>query len=215
MSQPLSPRADAPKAAHHASWQPQEIAYSEHFDDALQRVLDYPPRSRDGIAILPDDSQDEAQPGVSIRLRDIDAQSLPNLDLRDLPLSLDDPRRAFASPVPGVRLTHPGGFLEGGPGLSPDEQRAFARDFIARLNISDPEQLAIAVQDHMAQALAQAKERMQARDEAQQHNARIEKEIKTLMDQREMEVKIETRMKDDARKRRETREHKKKKIPTV
>ena len=45
-------------------------------------------------------------------------------------------------------------------------------------------------------------------------DARVEKEIKTLRDQREMEVKIETRMKEDARIRRENREHKRK-VPAV
>jgi hypothetical protein len=55
---------------------------------------------------------------------------------------------------------------------------------------------------------------MRARYHALQQNARIEKEIKTLMDQREMEVKIETRMKDDAKRRRENREHKRK-MPAV
>lgn len=76
------------------------------------------------------------------------------------------------------------------------------------------EALGMVVQQHMQQNMNLAKERMRARYHALQQNARIEKEIKTLMDQREMEVKIETRMKEDAKKRRENREHKRK-MPAV
>lgn len=35
----------------------------------------------------------------------------------ELPLGLGDERRRFASGIAGVRLTHPGGRLEGGPGV--------------------------------------------------------------------------------------------------
>jgi hypothetical protein len=211
MSQSVSPRNsahDIPTA--YAAWSPHDMAYSEHFENALHHILEYPPRSRDGITIIPQDSPDHPQPGVSIRARDVDPRSLPIVALQHLPLSVHDPRRIFASPLPGLRLTHPGGYLEGGPGPSPDDQHAYARDFVERNNITHPEQLAMAVQHHMAHSIALAKDRMRARYDAQTHNARIEKEIKTLMDQRDMEVKIETRMKEDAKRRRETRENKRK-----
>jgi hypothetical protein len=116
--------------------------------------------------------------------------------------------------VPGIRLTHPGGYLEGGPGPSPEDQKKWAREFLESEKVESEEQLGMAVQHHMQQNMALAKERMRARYHALQQNARIEKEIKTLMDQREMEVKIETRMKDDAKRRRENREHKRK-MPAV
>ncbi|THX57609.1 hypothetical protein D6D06_03610 [Aureobasidium pullulans] len=207
----ISPRGPNSEIAHHHH----QIPYPAHFENSLHHILEYPPRSsRDGITIIPNSSSQQPQQGVSIRERDVDARNLPHITLQQLPLSVHDPRRIFASPVPGIRLTHPGGWLEGGEGPSGEEQRAWAREFVEANNISGEQELGIAVQHHMQQNVELAKERMRARYEAQQQNVRVEKEIKTLMDQREMEVKIETRMKEDARIRRENREHKRK-VPAV
>ncbi|KAI4724205.1 hypothetical protein E4T49_08070 [Aureobasidium sp. EXF-10728] len=216
MSQSVSPRAkDAnPPPIHHATYQPHQIPYSAHYEDSLYHILEYPPRSRDGISIIPNDSLEQPKQGISVRLRDVDYKSLPQVTLQQLPLSVHDPRRIFASPVAGIRLTHPGGYLEGGPGAGAEEQRNWAREFVEREGVLDEEGLGAVVQRHMQQNMSLAKERMRARNDALQQNARIEREIKTLMDQREMEVKIETRMKEDARKRRENREHKRK-MPAV
>ncbi|KAI5202179.1 hypothetical protein AUEXF2481DRAFT_7754 [Aureobasidium subglaciale EXF-2481] len=215
MSQSVSPRGQNNNIPNqYATYQPRQIPYSAHFENALHHILEYPPRSRDGIFIIPNDSSEQPKQGVSVRARDVDPTSLPQVTLQHLPLSIHDPRRIFASPVPGIRLTHPGGYLEGGPGPSPEDQRSWARDFVAREGVVGQEGLGMAVQHHMQQNMALAKERMRARYDAQQQNARVEKEIKTLMDQREMEVKIETRMKEDAKRRRENREHKRK-IPAV
>ncbi|KAH0018745.1 hypothetical protein KCU78_g7045, partial [Aureobasidium melanogenum] len=215
MSQSASPHDKDPKvAAQYATYEPHQIPYSAHYENALYHILEYPPRSRDGIFIIPNDSSEQPKQGVSVRERDIDPASLPQISLQQLPLSVHDPRRVFASPIPGLRLTHPGGYLEGGPGPSPEEQKTWAREFVEKEGVVGEEALDMAVQHHMQQNMALAKERMRARYDALQQNTRIEKEIKTLMDQREMEVKIETRMKEDARKRRENREHKRK-MPAV
>ncbi|CAD0111891.1 unnamed protein product [Aureobasidium uvarum] len=216
MSQSVSPRGKDPKTANiqYATHLPHQIPYSAHYEDSLYHILEYPPRSRDGIFIIPNDSSEQPKQGISVRARDIDPKSLPQVTLQQLPLSVHDPRRIFASPVPGIRLTHPGGYLEGGPGPSPEEQRNWAREFVEREGAVDEKALGLAVQHHMQQNMALAKDRMRVRNDALQQNARIEREIKTLMDQREMEVKIETRMKEDATRRRETREHKRK-MPAV
>jgi hypothetical protein len=217
MSQSISPRAKESKPTkqhQYAAYEPHQIPYSAHYENALYHILEYPPRARDAIFVIPDHSSEQPKQAVSVRARDIDPDSLPKLSLHQLPLSTHDPRRVFASPVPGIRLTHPGGYLEGGPGPSPEDQRKWAREFLERERVESEEQLGMAVQHHMQQNMALAKERMRARYHALQQNARIEKEIKTLMDQREMEVKIETRMKEDAKRRRENREHKRK-MPAV
>lgn len=44
--------------------------------------------------------------------------------------------------------------------------------------------------------------RMRRREEAIEHNARVEKEIRNLVDQRAMEVKLEEKFKADAARRR-------------
>jgi hypothetical protein len=216
MSQSISPRAKGTQQQQHqyATYQPHQIPYSAHYENALYHILEYPPRSRDAIYVISDHSSEQPKQAVSVRARDIDPSSLPQLSLQQLPLSTHDPRRVFASPIPGIRLTHPGGYLEGGPGPSPEDQKKWAREFLEREGVESEEQLGMAVQHHMQQNMALAKDRMRARYHALQQNARIQKEIKTLMDQREMEVKIETRMQEDAKKRRENREHKRK-MPAV
>lgn len=205
MSSAATPPREAPHGSRHATWLPRDIPYNEVYENNVQKAIMYPPSKDNAITIIPDTSPEEPQSGVSVRARDIDPASLPLITFEDLPISLADPRRIYASPLPGIKLTHPGGYLEGGPGFAPNDD-VFASDFISRFNITNPDQLRDAVQNHIHQYRESARERMNAREEATQHNARIEKEIKTLMDQREMEVKIETRMKDEAKAKRERRE---------
>lgn len=214
MSQSVSPKGNKVATPQYATYQPHDIPYSAHYENALYHILEYPPRSRDAIFVIPDHSNEQPIQAVSVRARDIDPNSLPQLTLKNLPLSIHDPRRVFASPVPGIRLTHPGGYLEGGPGPSPEDQRKWAREFLEQEGVVNEEALSMVVQQHMQQNMTLAKERMRARYHALQQNERLQKEIKTLMDQREMEVKIETRMQEDAKKRRENREHKRK-MPAV
>lgn len=201
------PREDA-RDPHHAAWSPRDIPYNEAYENNVKNTIIYPPSKDNAIHVIPDDSPEDPQPGLSVRARDIDPATFPFVNFDDLPIALDDPRRIYASPVPGIKLTHPGGYLEGGPGFAPDNH-VFASDFISEFNITAPDQLRDAVQAQIHQHLDSARERMNAREDAMQHNARIDKELKTLMDQREMEVKIETRMKDDAKARRERKERKK------
>lgn len=190
-----------------ATWLPAHIPYNESYENALQHAILNPPTGRNGLVILPDDSPSQPEPGISVRARDIQPNHLPDIDFHQLPLPLDDTRRIYASPLPGIRLTHPVGYLEGGPGPSSD-QDAFVRDFISQHNITTRAQLLEVRAQEIEKNLDLTKERMRARHHALQHNARIEKEIKTLTDQREMELKIETRMRNEAMARRERREKK-------
>ncbi|GAB7353051.1 hypothetical protein MBLNU459_g3604t1 [Dothideomycetes sp. NU459] len=208
MSPATSPSADAASDSKHAAWLPADIPYSAAYENAVKQAIVYPPPRSSGIRILRDGSAEEAQPGISVRASDIDPASLPDIAFDDLPLPLDDKRRIYASPLPGINLTHPGGYFEGGPGFAPNHD-AFAAEFITQFNIGDATQLHDAVEKEIGQHIEVARERMAAREAALQQNARIEKEIKTLMDQREMEVKIEAKIKDEAKARRERRERKK------
>lgn len=189
----------------YAAYLPRDVPYNEAFEKSLQHALEHPPYTRDGITVLPNNSPVPPEPGVSVRARDVDAAKLPHVPFAALPLPLDDSRRVYASPVPGVRLTHPGGYLEGGPGFAPGDD-AFVQEFIHQFGITDAAQLRDARDREIDQCLNEARERMQAKRDALEHNARIENELKTLMDQRDMELKIETRMRDEARERRERRE---------
>ena len=211
LDEPMAMVATPPNEAiahqpSYATWLPRDIRYSDAFENSVQHTFESTPAGREGIVILPNDSPLAPEPGVSVRARDIDPGQLPSISLDQLPLPLDDPRRMYASPIPGIKLTHPGGYLEGGPGFAPDDDDAFARDFIAQFDIADPAQLRDVQTREIQQHIEEARKRMRARQEALQHNARIEKEIKTLTDQREMELKIETRMRDEAQTRRERRE---------
>lgn len=199
-----SPREDDPS---YAQWLPRDIPYNAAFEDSVQRILSHPPSTHTGIRVLPDDSQEQPQPGKSARLSEIKPTDLPVIRFEDLPIPLDDPRRKFASPVPGIRLTHPGGYLEGGPGFCPEDD-VFAQDFISAYKIRDAARLRAEVERQIAEHRELAERRMEAREGAAGQNARVEKELKTLMDQRAMEVKIETRMKEEARAKRERREKK-------
>lgn len=206
------PTDGASTKSTHATWHPRDIPYNQDYETSLQDLLLNPSANHNGngLLILPDDSLEQPQPGISVRASDIHPDQLPDISFNELPLSLTDPRRIYASPIPGLRLTHPAGFLEGGPGPDPDDND-FIRDFVATNNIITPAHIHDARAAEIAKSVELATQRMKARREAMQHNARIEKEIKTLTDQRDMELKIETRMRDEAMARRERKEKKKEK----
>ncbi|KAJ9620452.1 hypothetical protein H2203_007658 [Taxawa tesnikishii (nom. ined.)] len=189
MNRELATPQDSEEESTHATWLPRDIRYDEAFENSVKEIVENPPSGPTGIRLLLDDSAEDPEPGVSVRIRDVKARDLPTIRFGDLPLPLDDSRRKFASPIPGINLTHPGGYLEGA--------RDKGRGSPARNTGGE-----------IASCRELVEERMKDREDALQHNARIEKEIKTLMDQREMEVKIETRMKEEAREKRERRERK-------
>lgn len=190
----------------YASYIPHDLKYSVDFEDSLIDILLDSTGADDGIRIIPHDSDEQGVDGVSVRAKDISPESLPSLTKDDLPLPLDDPRRKFASPVPGINLTHPSGYLEGGPPLQPNMD-TFADDFLANHpHVATPEQLRRAVQKQVDSSIELLKGRLTARQKAKEKNDQIGRELKVLRDQHDMELRIHERMQEEQRKKKEARD---------
>ena len=170
-------------------------------------MLNFPEtQQHESVRVIPEDSDEQPIDGVSVRFADISPQSLPSLTEKDLPLPLNDSRRKFASPIAGINLTHPCGYLEGGPPLNP-EMDTLPDDFLShRPEISTPEQLRGAVQKEVEVQIEQLKERLRARQKAKEKNEQIAKELKVLTDQHEMEKRVHERMQEEQRRKKEARE---------
>jgi len=211
MSQaPTTPKSNTDEDGDYASWLPRDIPYNVAFENSVCDVLtssDAPQKST-GLRIISEDADEEPIPNASIRLRDIEISTLPVIPLDTLPLDADDSRRKYASPIPGINLTHPGGYLEGGPGIAPSDDE-FARHFIHEHKIRGAEALKRTVEQELEANIELAKERMRARKEAREKNERIEREIRSLGEQIEMEIKVLNKAREKAREKREKRERKK------
>jgi len=181
---PIPPPSLNPATIFHDS-----IPYSAPFLDGLMTtVLDLPPSKTKGRGRPP-------------RPSDIDASNLPTIPLEELPLPLTDPRRKYKSAVPGVLLTHPGGWLEGGmaqelqsPIASVGGTSPYSQEFIARHRITNATELQRHVKRETAAKLEELKGCMRERREALEHNERIMREIKQLEDQRDTERRVEAKM---------------------
>ncbi|KAF2209316.1 hypothetical protein CERZMDRAFT_87019 [Cercospora zeae-maydis SCOH1-5] len=194
------------QSGKYASYVPHELSYSAEFEDALMSVVLNPPASRDGIRVISEDSTEQPMEGVSVRMKDVALESLPIIAETDLPLALDDPRRIYASPVPGVKLTHPGGYLEGGPGLDPDMD-TFPEDFFnhhphARTN----DRFAAIVDQKIEEHLVELQDRMRKREQAIKENGEVEKKLQELVLQHAMELKVHKKLAEDRRAKREAKE---------
>ena len=205
-----SPSANEPSDGTYASYVPHDLKYSTDFEDSLvQALLDPEAKTDIGIRVIPDDSDEAPEEGVSIRARDILLPSLPNISEDELPLPLSDPRRVFASAIPGIKLTHPGGYLEGGPGLDP-ELDTFPDDFLNHnTDIGTAAALNTAIQSDIETHIETLKERLRARQKAKEKNEQIEKELRALVDQHNMELKIQRRMAEEQKAKRAAKEKKK------
>lgn len=205
------PSQDANQSSgNYASYVPHDLKYSSTFEDSLmQALLNANDKEHDGIRVIPQDSDEQAVEGKSVRIEDINMSNLPVISEDELPLPLSDPRRIFQSAIPGVKLTHPGGYLEGGPGLEP-EMDTFPDDFLSNHpNVQTPTQLNKAVKKEVEASMEMLKERLRARQKAKEKNEQIEKELKTLTDQHSMELRIHNRMQEERREKREAKERKK------
>lgn len=215
----VSPKATAgsnsPKkesiSGFYASYVPHDLKYNTDFEDSLvQALLDPNAKNDVGLRVIPDDSDEAPEEGASIRARNIVLSDLPSISEGELPLPLNDPRRVFASAIPGIKLTHPGGYLEGGPGLDPDLD-TFPDDFLNhKASVGTATALRAAIQNDIDEQVEALKERLRARQKAKEKNEQIEKELRALVDQHNMELKIQRRMADEQRAKREAKEKKRK-----
>ena len=206
---PTPPQEEQPNDAY-ASYVSHDLKYNATFENSLMiAVLDAAAR-QDGIRVLADDSNEQPVNGVSVRARDVSLQSMPTIAEDELPLSLDDPRRIFSSPVPGVKLTHPGGYLEGGPGLDPDVD-TFGDDFLSHHeHVNSPKDLRAVIRQEIDSSVELLQTRLQARQKAKERNEQLEKELKTLMEQHGMELRIHNRMAEESQKKKAAKEQKRK-----
>jgi hypothetical protein len=195
---PTPPQDDAPNTTY-ASYVSHDIKYNGTFEDSMMSVILDESASalgREGI------SPENALP-----------ESLPVVNEEDLPLALSDPRRKFTSPIPGVLLTHPGGYFEGGPGLDP-EIDTFVEDFVERnTSISPTSSAAIlqtAVQREIDENMDTLRKRMEARRKAHEQNEQIDKELKIMTDQHAMEMKINRKLAEERRAKKEAKERRRK-----
>lgn len=197
-NQPTPPQ-DEPSNPLYASYVSHDIKYNGAFEDSMMSVILGEPSSASRVNGL---SPEEASP-----------EGLPIVNEEDLPLALSDPRRKFTSPIPGVLLTHPGGYFEGGPGLDP-EIDTFVEDFVERnADISPTSSAAVlqsAVQQEVDQNMEMLRDRMEARRKAHERNEQIEKELKIMTDQHAMEMKINRKLAEERRAKKEAKERRRK-----
>ncbi|KAL1392482.1 hypothetical protein HDK64DRAFT_323021 [Phyllosticta capitalensis] len=181
------PMDDAPSDMA-GSTKPAEIPYSRIFEDGIMDVILNPP---------PADGEQAKEPLPHYMLgRNVDIP--PN----ELPLPLNDPRRKYQSHLPGVKLTHPMGAYEGGPADLSEDEKAFAAEFIKKYGIKTKEDLERAKQIEIDAAMEEMRRVAQARKEAIEENQKIERELKALNDQREVELRAEKNIIEKAKERK-------------
>ncbi|KAI9718866.1 MAG: hypothetical protein M1828_006555 [Chrysothrix sp. TS-e1954] len=181
------------------------IQYSEDFTNTLMRELVKSSSSskHSGITITTKPGPANAS-GNAITLAEIDRASLPELSTGVLPLALDDTRRIYNSALPSVRLTHPGGWLEGGSG--PHNAEPLIREYMQQLmqqhTFRSQASLQKFIKDETRRQAVELKSRMQDRQEAIEQNEKAVKEIQQLQAQRETEKGVENRMLESAKRRK-------------
>ncbi|KAK8151287.1 hypothetical protein IWX90DRAFT_95265 [Phyllosticta citrichinensis] len=193
------PMEDAPSDTA-GSTKPAATPYSRAFEDGIMNAVLNPP---------PADGKQAKEPLPHYMLgRNVDIP--PN----ELPLPLDDPRRKYQSYLPGVKLTHPMGAYEGGPADLSEDEKAFAAELVKKYGVKTKEDLERARQIEIEAAMEEMRRVAQARKEAIEENQKIERELKALNDQREVELRAEKNIIEKARAKKEERKAKKTKLKT-
>ncbi|KAF2455877.1 hypothetical protein BDY21DRAFT_372994 [Lineolata rhizophorae] len=162
----------------------------------------------------------------------IDPATLPSVNPSELPLAISDPRRRYRSAIPNVLTTHPHGSIYGGPNAGPDPAPApapgsaggrktsgsaasapssptspesLAASLVQRHRIRTAGELETRVAQERAEAVEEVRARMRARQEAGEANASVERQLRALHAQHDMEMRIAEKIRDEAKKRRESR----------
>lgn len=202
---PTPPQEEQPNGAY-ANYLPHDLKYRADFEDALMHVVLNPPQHLDGIRIIPEESSEIPVEGVSLKADAISLQSLPQILEDELPLPLDDPRRIFASRIPGVKLTHPGGYFEGGPGLDPNLDSFAEHFFNSNPSAVNASTLRTAVDKEVAMLDEQLRKRLEARRKAKEKNEQIERELKNMREEHSMELKVNRKLAEKRRAQKEAKE---------
>ncbi|KAJ9637194.1 hypothetical protein H2199_007480 [Coniosporium tulheliwenetii] len=214
---PITPGDDMADSAHSSSPTSHDFAAqngirtTSAFDNAIMHIVLEPP-SPSGIIILTDPNEQPVE-NSSVRLADINPSTLPSIPAHELPSPSPTPVVSTAPPPrppphPPQRLSRrrPLPFTS-----DPSTRDGFSQHFIRSHGIRSSEELERRLGAAMQEQKDELRRRMRRREEAIEHNARVEKEIRNLVDQRAMEVKLEEKFKADAARRREEREERERK----
>lgn len=182
------------------------MPYSAEFTDSIMKVILTPPPAS-GIEVIHPGTKVAPVQGSSIRLEDVHPATV---EPAELPLRLDDARRVYKGSIPGVKLTHPGGPIEGGPPLSlsgdqihrrgsfPPDMRQFAQQLIENNDIRTAAGLKKFITAETKRQKDELTRRMAERHEAIDHNEKLDREIKQMEDQRALERRVEAMLRKDA-----------------
>ncbi|KAF1816518.1 hypothetical protein P152DRAFT_378326, partial [Eremomyces bilateralis CBS 781.70] len=171
---PLTPQDEDVSMDQQLPWTPHDIPYSESFENSLM------------TAVLEQSTPSDAPPPTA---------TPPPLTRPELPLPLSDPRRTHPlTAFPQIKLTHPTGWATGGAGPSPETQIAFATALVSRRRVRNEDGLRRALEEDRAAQVMGLWNRSKERQHAVEQNARVRRELETLVAQREMEVRLEQRI---------------------
>jgi hypothetical protein len=196
---PISPSTDEAAQFTYANYEAEDIKPTAQFMDDVSRILhDFSAKSDMGIRVIPRRSNELPKEGISICEKDILSSSLPRITKDELPIPLSDPRRIFSSGTPGIKLTHPFGYVVGGPGLDPKlDTFATAADLEA------------AKARDIAAGIEKAKKAAEERQGAKEHNEKVHKKTRAHEDQHSMEMKLHKVMAAEQKAKREAKEKRK------
>jgi hypothetical protein len=170
----------------HGNGFPTTVPYSASFNDSLMNTMDYMSGSY---------QQPLGGEGP------LNAESIRP---EHLPIPLSSPLRTHRSPVPGVSLTHPSGSLYGGPQPhSAAELHAYAQEVISSHGIVRRSDLRELIDTKIAEARTDLEDRLQERRAAKERNDVLKNEVRQLMVEREMEVRVAERWRSEKEKAKE------------
>jgi hypothetical protein len=207
---PISPSTDEAAQFTYANYEADDIKPTAQFMDDVSRILhDFSAKSDMGIRVIPRRSNELPKEGISICEKDILSSSLPRITKDELPIPLSDPRRIFSSGTPGIKLTHPFGYVVGGPGLDP-KLDTFAKDYLSRnSDIRTAADLEAAKARDIAAGIEKAKKAAEERQGAKEHNEKVHKKTRAHEDQHSMEMKLHKVMAAEQKAKREAKEKRK------
>jgi hypothetical protein len=177
---PLTPSEDAspgePQPQPVVDFSPATVPYNEAFENELMDIILHPPEN----SSLPTPNGEN-----------------PMIPASQLPIPLSSNLRTHASPIPGLNLTHAGGYHTGGPGPSTPTIQAFAEKFVSEhgVDIQNTAEVKKVAKVLLEEKMAELNARMGEREKAVKRNREIDEELEKLRLQRDAEVRVLEKMK--------------------